>query len=1807
MSRDGSGKVGVVLNTPPAHAGGQSPVGHAAPALLYRSDRTSVSRVPLPGGEGGATAIRKEAHGGDAVERMRHETTVLRRLTGVPGVPELLDVSAEGTSILLADSLGSALSESVPAAGTDPLWVTRFGLSLAHVVASMHRRGVIHKDINPSNVLVRGDDSEATLVDFDLATTFAEERPEFTHHHEVAGSLPYLAPEQTGRTGWPVDHRADLYALGATLYELLTGRPPFGDDTAEPLRLIHAHLARSPEPPSTLNPAVPPTLSAVVLRLLEKEPDQRYQSADGLAHDLARLALGRDEAARADFRLGNRDFPLRLTAPSRPVGRAAERAALVAAYQGIRRGGARGFLLTGAPGVGKSALLDELRPLVTEHGGWLVTGKFDQYRQDIGADALPQAFMALGRLLLAEPEDRLAEHRERLLAGLGTNAGVVAAWPEFATLLGVRHELPEGDPAEVRSRIYRSCIDVLAAVATQERPVVMVLDDLQWAGDFPIGAIDALLTDGDLSGLLVVGAFRGGEVDAAHPLAAMIERWQRLGVAPQQLSLENLPPSGLATLLAEMLRLDGVEAARLAEAVGARTAGNPFDTVELVNALRREGALVSDDAGWRWDADTIRRFVGASDVLDLLAARIERLPADTGRLLQIMACLSGDIDSGLLAAAAGLTEDQIRERLAPALEDGLLVAVASSGTPRPPGPGESQAGRTAARFRHDRVQQAAHDHLSAEARDELRLTLARRLAGSRRWAAMAGEQYLHAAAAVSDPAEARRAAGLFLAAGTRLKLINAPTAERYLSAASALLLAVGEPADDPLLADVRSCLHEVLHTLGRLGDADEVYRAIAERCDDPVDLVGPAGLQISSLVSRARSQDALTLGMGLLADLGVALPAPEELGVEITRGLAELHAWVERAELDEDLTRPQIGDPRWVAVAEVINRVMAAAYFCDPVAMAWLVLRARRIWAELGPCPHLVGPIAHAGILTIGVEGDYRTGYEAVRRMVSVGEARGYEPMTSQARFLLTVGSQPWFEPLEEVAAQAELARAGCIRAGDVYHAAYTYVTAQPFMFDLLPSLDRFLDHVEAGVAFALRTGSTSVLDSLRHLRQFARAMRGETTAPGSFTDADFDEDRFLAEKAGIPVGMAHYHTQLAVAALIFRDGPTLQRHAPAAVALVDRVPGAYCAALAHLAHAMAMALRLREPGVGDHFGLLGELDVSRDWLAERARDAPANFGHLSRLVEAERAWATGDLWTAAAAFDAAMSDVQRLSRPWHRALITERAALFHLERGLHLAGNRLLAEAWRYYAEWGAAGKVRRLEEEHPSLLEDAPAVERLGAGSVRTGARSVSGHTKDTAAESIDLPGVLRAAQAMASETNLDRLRGRVVEVLTMMTGATSVQLAQWKDDSGGWFVPDEHVADEHVAGEPGVHQPGPAGPDGPGRLITVDEAARRALLPISAFRYAERTGEPLRVDDATRDDRFARDPYLAGLERCSLLVVPIQSHGRSRAMLLLENRLSRGAFSADRLDAVMLVAGQLAVCLDNALAERFRSLVQRSSELTLVCDRSGTLSYASSAAVELLGVEATALAGRSVGDVIAASDREVLLGWVARTGAAAGLTSEANETLTCRLEPRDGEERWAEVTLTDLSADPAVSGLMLRLRDVTERRRLERALEELATTDPLTGMANRRRFDETLRAEAERCLRAGSPLTLLLLDIDHFKAVNDTYGHPAGDAVLKAVAAQCRAAVRDIDLVARVGGEEFAVLLVEADPVEGEQVADRMRRLVAATHVPIPGHPPLTCTVSLGVAAFTSDPTDLMTRADAALYRAKAEGRNRVCIST
>nr|WP_084131659.1 diguanylate cyclase [Parafrankia colletiae] len=1450
--------------TPPS----RDPPAVVRTELLHETEQTRVTRLVFPAG----SVIRKEPLGPGSQRRLRHEVEVLERLVGVGGVVQLADgVSTCPGSILLADVGGAALSgRTMP---LEPAELVDLAGSLARTVAAMHRRGVVHRDISPANIVLGGDRGVPHLIDFALATNCAEVEPGFLHHNEIVGTVPYLAPEQTGRTGSPIDQRADLYALGATLYELATGTPPFG--AGDPLRTVHDHLTRVPAPPAAVNPSLPVDMSRIILHLLEKEPDDRYQSADGLAHDLALVHRG-----AAVVRPGEHDLPARPLTPSRLAGRDEEIAELGSAFADALAGRCHGVLVSGPPGVGKTSLVNALRPIVAGDDGWFVAGKFDQYRRDQEYDAVRQALRALGRLLLAEPEACLVEVRERLLRALGPNAGLAAAVvPELAALLRVPPAL--GDPMTAQVRAQRVAVETLRAVASRERAVVFFVDDLQWAGRTPLGFLDLILGgEEQIEGLLLVGAYREREVDATHPLAPMLARWSRQPAGPQHLRLGNLPPADQTAMVADLLRLSPERGAELARLIAPSTAGNPYDTVELLNSLRHDGVLALGDDGWRWEQAMLRRRLDCVDVTGLLRARVAVLSPAAREMLAMMACLAGRVELDLLEVAAGLAADEIERRLAPAFTDGLLVL-------------ESD-GRQSVRFRHDKAQESVLSGLTPQAERAMRLCLARALADRPELFAVAAAQYLLVVDAVHTPEERRLVAGLFRRSADEAKLLsNHPLVERFLTAALRLV----DPADTDQLIDVHTGRHAALYMLGRLEETDEEYQTIGRLCTDPAQRTAATLVQVSSLTSQGRTAEAMRLGLDQLRQLGLAVPDQDHLDAEIDRRLDALYQWIDQTSESDDLRRPRITDRSQLDTARIINRLMPPAYFSDQKMLAWLTVTTLEIWARHGPDPTLLGPAGHITFVTVVRRRDYRTGWRVMRRILAVCQARGYEPDVWQVWFLYAAGTCHWFDPLEDNLAAARRALEGLLQGGDLQNACWTHYVLMSTILDCAPLLDAFVAEIDEALAFTRRTSNGNAEETFRAYGQLARVLRGEvvTSAAG--------EEAQLGRLAANPFAAAHLHITRALAAAILDQPGELVRRTAAAMPLLPSIQALYPMAVAYLLRAMALAGQARTAEAGQRGAVLAELDEAIEWLTVRAADAPANFLHLLRLVEAERAWTTSDFREAAYTFDVAQREASIRARPWHRALILERAARFYLAHGMEETGHLLLAAARRQYLAWGATAKVSQLDWAHPKLRVEPTAAEPADQPSAEPSARRSTVTTG-----TIDLLGIIAASQTLSSETTLDGLRTRVAGILSAMTGATDVHFLLRDQQDRGWLV------------------------SGGGGTVSLPEAGRRRMLPASVVRYAERTREPVVVADPTRDDRFRHDPYFTDLNRCSLLAVPIMIRGELRAMLLLENRIICGAFSTERLEGIMLIAGQLAASLDNALvyASLERKVAERTQQL-------------------------------------------------------------------------------------------------------------------------------------------------------------------------------------------------------------------------------------------------------------------------------------
>jgi PAS domain S-box-containing protein len=195
-----------------------------------------------------------------------------------------LEISREHLVMVLEDCGGEALTRLVLAGTLSLIDFLNLALRITAALEQLHRRRVIHKNINPANILFNPTTGQVRLIDFGSATELAQELPLPVSADLLPGTLPYISPEQTGRTGQVLDYRTDLYALGVTLYELLTGTLPFDSQDAE--ELIRDHISRQPVAPHAHKPGIPPILSAIILKLLEKEADARYGSAAGLQADL---------------------------------------------------------------------------------------------------------------------------------------------------------------------------------------------------------------------------------------------------------------------------------------------------------------------------------------------------------------------------------------------------------------------------------------------------------------------------------------------------------------------------------------------------------------------------------------------------------------------------------------------------------------------------------------------------------------------------------------------------------------------------------------------------------------------------------------------------------------------------------------------------------------------------------------------------------------------------------------------------------------------------------------------------------------------------------------------------------------------------------------------------------------------------------------------------------------------------------------------------------------------------------------------------------------------------------------------------------------------------------------------------------------------------------------------------------------------------------------------------------------------------------------------------------------------------------
>jgi PAS domain S-box-containing protein len=1409
-----------------------------------------------------------------SLDKLEHEFALRGQLGAAwAAVPRELVRDGARTVLLLDDPGGELLSRCLGQPWEIGAFL-RVAVGLLVALGRVHEQGLVHKDVKPENAFVDPTSGQAWLTGFGTASPLARERPAPEPPHHIAGSFAYMSPEQTGRMNRSVDARSDLYSLGVTLYQMLTARLPFV--AREPMEWIHSHVAREPAPIVAGRDEVLGSLPAVIMKLLAKTAESRYQSAAGAEADLRRCLAGWDAAGAIPvFVPGENDSAGRLLIPEKLYGRRAEVQALLAAFASVLASGKKELVfIAGYSGIGKSSLVAELHKQLVPPRGLFAAAKFDQLQRDIPYATLALAFRTLTRELLGKSDDELAAWRAALYKALGSNGQwVVQLIPELERIVGKQPALADVPAAEAQSRFHSVFCSFVGVFATREHPLVLFLDDLQWLDVATLTLLEHLATSPELGHVLIVGAYRDNEVTASHPLARALGAMRSAGVALRELTLAPLRLEDVTQLVGDTLQTNSAHAEPLALVVHERSQGNPFFAIQFFTELADDHSLVFHPGTrrWAWDTDRIREKGFASSVVELMLGKLARLPLPTQLALRQLACLGNTASSAKLAAVHGGDEDRVHKDLSDAVHAGLVL--------------RGKAGYT---FLHDRVQEAAYALLPEAERAPAHLAIGRALLAGTGARDLEGEafeianQFNHAIAFIHTPEERQQVAALNQVAGRRAKASTAfAAAHAHFAAGVALLGEDGWLRCRALAFELERDLAECEFMGGDLLLAEQRLASLAPRATARTELAAVTWLQVTLYTAMDRSDRAVEVGLGYLKVLGIVwspTPTTEQVQAEYELLLQQVGGRSIEALVD----LPLMADAERQATVDLLMAVLPPAVYTNKNLVLLVLCRAANISIEHGNTDASSVAFAYLGMYLGPQFNDYPAGYHFARLGLELLEQRGLGRFKARVYMTLGYHVMPWTKHLDEgTFALLKRTFEAATEAGDVNYIAYHWYCLVASLLARGTPLEQVQRDAEAGLAFVQKTKFGLLIAILGAQLALVRSLRGEPVGLGSLRVDGFDEAGFeahLAANPGLAIAGVMYAVRKLQACCVGGDWAGAAGAAAMAEPRVTMTEGHlelaefhFHAALARAALAGTTTGEPRNLHVQAVAGHQQQLDV---WAAS----CPGNWQARALLVGAEHERLHGRDAQAMRLYEQAIASARQHGFANNEAIANETAARFHAARGYTTIADAYRRQARDAYARWGALAKVQQLD---AVIGEAAATATEQGLG---------------TSAHDDDLATVVKSAQAVSAETGLEPLMDTLMVTVLQHAGAQRGLLIAARNN--------------------GLRIEAQAQTRGSGVEVHLrDSPVTAADLPESVLLTVVRTHDSVLLDDASAPHADASDPYIAANASRSILCLPLLKQGELIGVLYLENALAPAVFTPRRTALLKVLASQAAISLQNA----------------------------------------------------------------------------------------------------------------------------------------------------------------------------------------------------------------------------------------------------------------------------------------------------
>ena len=1664
----------------------QDKIYESSNSLVYRGIRDDGSAIIIK-------MLKQDYPSLQELIRYRQEYEITRSLNLEGVVKAYSQQDYQRTLVILLEDFGGKSLEQWMRQRSDfcPMPVSTFlrlAIKLTDILGGIHAAQVIHKDINPGNIVLNLETGVVKIIDFGIATQFSHTNPTFKSPHVLEGTLAYLSPEQTGRMNRSLDYRTDFYSLGVTFYELLTGHLPF--PATDMLELVHCHIAKQPVPPREMNIAIPKPISDLILKLMAKNAEDRYQSAWGIKADLECCANQLTKTEQIDgIQLGLQDVCDRFQIPQKLYGRDREAALLLEAFDRVAspednseaRFKVEMMLVSGYAGVGKSALVQELYKPITAKRGYFISGKFDQFQRNIPYSAIADALQKLVQQLLSEPDDRVKMWRSRLLAALGSNGQlIVDVIPEVELIIGKQIPIPEIGATEAQNRFNRIFQQFVRVFCSESYPLTIFLDDLQWIDSATLKLIELMLLDEQTQSLFLIGAYRDNEVTPTHPLSLTLSELRKQGAIFQEIVLSPLALEPLSQLIAETLHQSVDTVASLADLVLRKTDGNPFFVGEFLRLLYNENLLIfdSDHLSWHWNIAQIQAQSITDNVVELMLGQLKKLPEATQKILRLAACVGAEFDLETLAIVCNQSPKAVSLDLLTAIQAGLIQPLSEL---------DEDLLVQEYKFLHDRVQQAAYalmDEVQKQVvhlqigRNLLKKTLPERL--SNRLFEIV-DHFNHGIELVTDESERDEIARLNLIAGQKAKAAIAySVAKNYLNTSMVWLTASSWKTNYDMTLAVYTETTEVAFLCGEFEQMECWAGIVLQQAKTILDTINIYEVKIQTDMVQNQPLKAINTAFQVLQQLGISFSEKTSQS-EIQLELDRITSLFNGEPIGDLLHLPRMTEPDKLAAMRILSSITIAAYLAAPDLLPLLASKQVNLSIQYGNASVSSFAYANLGFVFCGMVGNIEIGYQfgqlALRLLSQL------DTHSLKARILLTVNDFiiHWKEHLREIAQPLLEGYQSGLETGDLEYASYC---AHTYCFQAF-IVGRQLVEIER----EMRTYSEAIrqikqkmsLIWLRLLQQSVLNLIGCSQSPTSLVGEAYNEENELPQQEKLEGVILVINFLKLFLCYLFSEYTQAVESSTRAESQLGALKGAPLEPFYYLYDSLARLVTYPRSSDQTQAEILNKVAVNQEKMEHWADHAPMNFLHKYHLVEAEKARVLGQWLEAEKFYEQAIQGARENEYVQEEALAYELAAKHYLARGLKKVAQLYMKEAHYCYERWGAMAKVKDLETRYPQLFPQS-------SNAVSTSVRTTTGTTSNTSNTALDLATVMKAAQAISSEIELEQLLSSLMQILIENAGAQTGYLLL--ENSGEWAI--GAACELNEGGQICATQV----------LRSISTTTR---LPESIIQYVIRTHESVILSDATREGNFINDPYIQKNQTQSLLCLPLLNQNKLVGVLYLENQLATGAFTPERSQILHLLSTQAAIAIKNAkLYAKLRASESKMAQFLeavpvaiVVVDVTGRLYYFNQRATQLLGKGIDpAITSNQISEVyqlyLEGTDREYPTEQLPGIRALSGERTRIDDVEIHQNNATIPVEVWGTPVFDEQGT---VAYAIAAFQDITERKQAEKLLADYNQTleQQVTERTLRLSQEIEERHRVENALRQSEEQRRLTMDLTHIGSWN------------------------------------------------------------------------------------------------------------------